>query len=219
MNVEAAGVIHFKNWKQSWIPYILRELYIDQIYARYLHGRKDLTIFDLGLNIGLFSMYAAEYAKTVYAFEPSKESFDIAQKNISENGINNVKLFRKAIAKDDGKTTLYHSTNTTANSTMAELNMIPELAEEVETIRLDTFVNQEKIEHIHFMKMDIEGTEDEVLGSKSFQNIVPILDAFVVELHDWTKTQPQQVVTTIRDYGFKVEVIPSQALILGCEKR
>lgn len=213
------GVLHFKDWGASFIPHILQELYIHQIYSKFLGGRENLTILDLGLNIGLFSMYASPMAKQIYGFEPAKETFELATKNIQDNKITNVKLFNKAIALENGKLTLFHTTNTTANSLMPELNALPELAEEVETIRLDTFVKEEKIKHIDFIKMDIEGTEDEVLGSESFQNIAPIVDAMVVELHPWTKQHPQQVVTTLRDRGFKVDVIPSDALILGCVKK
>ncbi len=218
------GVIHFKDWSNSFIPQILEEMYIKHIYAPYLYGKKDLTIFDLGLNIGLFSMLASQFAKQIYAFEPAKESFDIAKKNIEENGLTNVKLYQKAIAKDDGKLDLWHADNSTMHSTMEivtskNADMEHRTKEEVETVRLDTFVKQEKITHIDFMKMDIEGTECEVIGSKSFENIIPILDSGVVEWHEWSQFNVQQLVTTLRDYGYVVNLIPAQAVILGFKKK
>lgn len=218
------GVIHFKGWENSWIPQILKEMYIDHIYAPYLYGKKDLVILDLGLNIGLFSMFAKQFAKQIYAFEPTKETFDIAKKNIEENGIKNVKLYQKAIAKDDGKTTFYHADNTTMNSmmeivTIKNADQVNKVKEEVETIRLDTFVKQEGITHIDFMKMDVEGVEVEIIGSQSFQNIVPILDSGIVEYHEWSGFNVQQLVTTLRDYGYEVNLIPAQAVILGFKKK
>ena len=217
------GVIHYDKWESSYIPEILKELYIDHIYRKYLYGKKDLTILDLGLNIGLFSMFASRFAKQIYAFEPDETSFKLAQKNIEDNNIINVKLFQKAIAKEDGKLDFYGSTNTTANSLIPVMKtargLEPTYKKKVDAIRLDTFVKEEKIEHIDFMKMDIEGSECEVIGSKSFENITPILDAFLVEYHEWSGVNVQQLVTTIRDYGYMVELIPSQAVILGCVKK
>lgn len=216
------GVIHFKDWDNSWIPQILKEMYIDNVYAPYLYNKTNLTILDLGLNIGLFSMFASRFAKQIYAFEPAKQTFDIAKKNIEENGLTNVKLYQKAIAKDDGTVTFWHADNTTMNSTMeivTSKNAQGKTKEEVEAIRLDTFVGQEGITHIDFAKIDIEGTECEVIGSKSFQNIVPILESFVVEYHEWSGVNVQQLVTTIRDYGYVVNLIPAQAVILGAVKK
>ena len=215
------GVIHFKDWYSSYIPFILEEIYIKNIYGPYLHGKKDLTILDLGCNIGLFSMFATQFAKQIYAFEPTKETFEIAKKNIAENNITNVKLFQKAIMKDDGNITFYHSENSTMNSAMAsiqteEFKIVGK--EEVEGIRLDTFVKQEGITHIDFMKVDCEGSESEIIGGKGFENIASMVDSLIVEYHVWSGVNVQQLVTTLRDYGYKVNLIPSQAVILGCKK-
>lgn len=218
MNIKGAGTIHFKNWGNSYIPHILRELYLDSIYKPYLDGKKDLTIFDLGGNIGLFSMYASQFAKEIFTFEPSKETFELLQKNIRENGFDNVRLYQKAIHTEDEKIKFYHNSNTTMNSTMEVVEDKSQEVEEVEGIRLDTFIKQEKIEKIDFMKMDLEGVENEIIGSKSFENIVPILDAMVVELHSWGGYNYQQTVTTLRDYGFQIVTIPSEATILGARK-
>ena len=215
------GVIHFKNWSNSFIPEILKELYIDRIYHPYLRAKFDMTILDLGCNIGLFSLYASAFAKQIYAFEPSQESFDLASQNIKDNNLTNIKLFKKAISKDNGTAKFWHADNITMNSMMEIVtikNNSEKTSEEVEKIRLDDFVKEEKIEHIHFMKMDIEGSEGEVIGSQSFENITPILDSFVLEYHDWAGISVQQLVTTIRDYGYRVELIPSQAVILGATK-
>jgi len=213
------GTIHYKNWDSSYIPHILRELYLDNIYKPYLEGKKDLTIFDLGANISLFSLYASQFAKEVFAFEPSKETFDIAQKNLKDNNVENVRLYQKAIHIRDEKIKFFHNSNTTMNSTLEVVEDKSQEVEEVEGIRWDTFVKENDIKHIDFAKIDVEGTEFQLIGSESFENIVPILDSLVVELHSWGEYNYQQLVTTLRDYGFHVETIPSEATILGAVKR
>lgn len=212
------GVIHYKDWENSHIPEIFRELYLQNVYGPFLQGKENLTIIDAGLKIGLFSIYASPFAKQIYAFEPSLETFKIAERNIKENDIKNVKLFQKAIHTKDEPINFYHNENTTMNSTMAIVENKPKIRETVQGIRFDTFVKEEGIEKIDFLKLDIEGSECEVIGSQSFENIVPILDAGVVEYHSWSGVNPQQLVTTLRDYGFLVTQIPSEATILSFVK-
>lgn len=213
------GVIHFKDWDNSYIPNILREMYLDRVYEPFLGGKENLTIIDAGFNIGLFSLYAQKYAKQIYAFEPSAETYKIGLKNLKGNRINNVKLFQKAISTKDEKINFYHNQNSTMNSTMAVVENLPKIKETVEGIRFDTFVKEEGIEKIDFLKLDIEGSECEVIGSESFANIVPILEALVVEYHSWSGVNPQQLVTTLRDYGYLVTQIPSEATILSAVKK
>ena len=213
------GRIHYKDWENSYIPNILKELYLDNVYASFLNGKENLTIIDAGFNIGLFSLYASKFAKQIYAFEPSQETYDIGALNLKDNNIANVKLFRKAIHTEDKKLQFFHNQNSTMNSTLAVVENKPELKEEVDGIRLDTFVKEEGIDHIDFLKLDIEGAEAAVIGSNSFENIVPILDSLVVEYHSWSGVNPQQLVTTLRDYGYIVTQIPSEATILGAVKR
>lgn len=217
-NENGIGVLHFKDWFASFIPHILKELYLDRIYDPYLKGKTDLTIIDAGFNIGLFSMYAYPCAKIIYGFEPSKESYELGLKNLKDNNITNVKLFQQAIAKGDGEISLYHAENSTANSTLEVINTKPELEEKVMGIRFDTFVKQEGITHIDVIKCDIEGAEAEVIGGRGFQNIAPIVDTIIVEYHAWSNVNVQQLVTTLRDYGFKVSLIPTQAVVLAATK-
>lgn len=219
MTNKGYGTINFKNWDSSYIPHILRELYLDNIYKPYLEGKKDLTIFDLGANIGLFSLYASQFAKEVFAFEPAKETFDLAQKNLKDNNVTNVRLYQKAIHTKDEKIKFYHNTNTTMNSTMEVVEDKSQAVEEVEGVRWDTFVKENDIKKIDFAKIDVEGSEAMLLASESFENIVPILEAGVLEYHSWCQVNPQQIVTTLRDYGYEVVQIPSEATILGFVKK
>lgn len=217
--MDGKGTIHYKDWTASYIPHILKELYIDRLYDPYLQGKKDLTIFDLGCNIGLFSIYASQYAKKIYAFEPSPESYDLAKQNFKDNKITNVELFKKAIEKENGQVEFYYNSNTTMNSTVAAVNDNSKEKELVDAIRLDDFVKQQKIDHIDFIKWDTEGNEGEVLGSKSFENIAGIVDTVVMELHSWGNYNPQQLVNTFRDYGYRVIQLPTEATVIACTKK
>lgn len=217
MDVKQAGVIHFKDWSNSHIPEILQEIYLQRIYHQYLVHKKDAIFFDLGLNIGLWSMYAAQYAKTIYSFEPAKESYDIALQNLKDNGITNVQAFQKAVSTEDGEMMLYHSTNSTMNSLKPEVNNT-QVKETVATIRLDTFCTENKIEHIDFAKIDVEGSEAELFTSDSFKNIVPFLDTFIYEWHSWASSNPNLLNRGLMNYGYTIKQIPSSATLFVCQK-
>lgn len=215
MQVPGAGKIHFFDWNNSYIPNILHEIYLQKIYAPFLSGKRDLVLFDLGSNIGLWTLYAAQYAKKVYSFEPAKSTFEIGKKNIEDNGIMNVELVNKAVATEDGELTFYHSQNSTMNSLNEAVNTLPKEKEVVKAVRLDTFVKEKGIEKIDFMKIDVEGVEDKIFSSDSFISIAPIVESFVYEWHSWANANPNTINAGLKELGFTVRQIPSDATIFG----
>lgn len=217
MDVKKDGVIHFKDWSNSHIPEILQEIYLQRIYHPYVINKKDAVFFDLGLNIGLWSLYASQYAKKIYSFEPAKESYDLAVKNLKDNKATNVEAFQKAVAPTEGEMTFYHSTNSTMNSLKPEVNNT-QTSETVATIRLDTFCKEHEVNHIDFMKVDVEGSEAELFTSESFKNIVPFLDAFVYEWHQWASANPNVLNYGLMNYGYTIKQIPSAATLFICQK-
>lgn len=205
--------IYFEEFKNSYIPHILKEIYIEQVYKPYLEDKKDLTILDIGANIGLFSMYAHDYAKQIITVEPSAEHFKTLNYNITKNKLEDkVTTVQKAIAHYDGTTVFYHSSNKTMFSMKKEVSDNG-IKEEVETITLETLFKDYNIKHVDFMKLDIEGTEHEVVGSEGFQNVADKIDTMIVEWHQWSGYNPDQLVTTLRDYGFAVQQIPADATL------
>lgn len=211
------GSLTFLDWDSSHIPEILLEIYIQKIYHPYVVGKTGSIFLDLGFNIGLWSFYASKFAKTIYAFEPAKDICSIGKKNMEQNGIQNVEVYQKAVADTDGTMTLFHSSNLTMSSLNDRINDTKE-KEEVETIRLDTFVKEKKIEKIDFAKIDIEGTEDKLFASESFRNIVPILDTFLYEWHTWTNANPNVINAGLRELGYTVKRIISDATLFIATK-
>ena len=65
------------------------------------------TVLDIGAHIGYFTIIMAKQAKQVYAFEPEPRNFHTLQKNINLNELSNVKLYNRAVAEHNYKTTLH----------------------------------------------------------------------------------------------------------------
>ena len=211
--------IFFNDFKNAYIPEQLKEMYRDRIYAQFLDGKKDLTILDVGGNIGIFSFYASEFAKQIYILEPAKQHQEVIETMLKYNKLDNkVTLVKKALSDKDGTTTFYHNENVTMFSMRPEVNGKPDDAETVETVTLDTLFTQYKIDHVDFMKRDVEGSEIDIVNSKGFEKVASKIDGMVIELHSWSGRNPSQLTTTLMDLGFEVFPIPNEAMLFGARR-
>jgi FkbM family methyltransferase len=192
----------FRDFKNSYLPEILKEMYRDCVYDPYLKGKKDLVIADFGANIGMFSYYAYNMAKVIYAIEPSKQHFEVLTKMIEFNGLERVRPIKKALSHKNGMVTFYHNENTTMFSLKESVNNKPKESEEVETITLDKLFDENKINHLDFMKIDIEGSEAEVFSSLGFEKVANKINIIMGEFHIWSNVNPAQFKTYFLDNGF-----------------
>ncbi|MFX1274385.1 MAG: FkbM family methyltransferase [Promethearchaeota archaeon] len=137
------------------------------------------VIFDVGANIGEWTKQALNFKKKIYlhCFEPSIVSFgQLINNNFPSNvicnnfGLSSIKEEKLLYSTEKGSTlsSLYKR-----KWFKDRINIDSELKNEL--IRLDTldnYCNLQNIEHINFLKIDVEGHEYEVLkgGKKMFEN-------------------------------------------------
>lgn len=205
--------------KNNYFGHIIGEIYKDRFYDPYLQGKKDLTILDLGANVGIFSYYASEFAKVVYAVEPAQEHFETLNHMLKQNEITNVKPFQFAVSNQDGEENFYHYENKTMYSLYGNIQGVNQTGfEKVPLKRLDTFFKEQNIEHVDLMKLDIEGVEYEVLGGDGFGNIADKVDCVLGEMHSWAGRNPNQIKEAFVSRGFKFEWFPHDAQLFRAYK-
>jgi len=212
----------YKDFKNDHIPEIVKEMYLDRIYAQYIErlGRNDLTILDIGSNQGLFSLYAYPYAQKIYAVEPAKEHCETLNYMLKFNKMDDkVTVIQKALGNENTTTKFYHNPNPTAHSLKEAVSKKDDVPEEVEVITMNTLFTQYGIKHADFMKLDIEGSETDVIGGGGFEQVADKIDSLVFEWHTWTNTNPNLVVNALKDYGFDVVRIPGDATLFGAKRR
>ena len=202
----------------NYIGHQIKEVYFDKIYEPYLLGKKDLTIVDIGANIGITSYYFSQFAKQVYALEPALEHYTTLTNMLAFNKIENVKPIKKAIYMKSGQFPFFHNKNKTMWSLHMAVDDKSEKEEMVDCITLEDLVNQEKIEKIDLLKVDIEGSETEIFSHTSFKNVADKIDIVITEQHEWSGRNENQLYDAFKNAGFRVSFGQADAKIVIAQR-
>jgi FkbM family methyltransferase len=124
--------------------------------------KKGDVIVDIGANIGYYTILLADKVGKkgkVYAFEPDLTSFEILEKNIKANKLENIVAINVAIGSKNGKLELYKSKENFGDHKLYGKGE----RKAVKVINLDNFLE----EKVNLMKIDTQGWEPEVIeGAK-----------------------------------------------------
>lgn len=203
--------------------------YKDSILSRYIYKgfEKDEIIFlckylkqgdtflDLGANIGLFSLYAAEIVTetgNIHSFEPTPKTYSRLIENIELNNFQNIIITNNiGLSSNNGVLKLNVSTDghDAWNTFVQQSEMKFENNIEISVEKLDDYLDSKKLspDKIAFVKMDVEGWEMEVVkGAKKLlqDNNAPI---FMVEFTESNLfaagTNCYELYDVFASYGYK----------------
>lgn len=127
--------------------------------------KKDMVCLDVGANIGYYVLlenkFIGENGKII-AIEPSPKNFEYLQKNIKMQKTKNIKAFNFAAGDKDGKIKFLIYENA-SNSGMVipdgEEKKWPGEVIEVPVKKIDSFLKENGIPKLDFLRMDVEGYE------------------------------------------------------------
>ena len=208
--------IFYRDWINDHVGDILKEIFWERLYEPVIKDKKDLTIVDVGANIGLFTLWMYPYAQKIYSVEPSALHCETLRQMVAFNKMDKVEVVQKALSNKDGEMTFYHNENTTMFMLQKPSGGITE-SETVPTVTIGTLLKD--IPHIDILKIDIEGAEWNVFSHPSFDEVASKIDNIVLEFHTWCGISVTLLMNTIRDRGFTVEQIPTQATVLWFKKQ
>lgn len=119
------------------------------------------TIIDIGGHVGLFSMYASIKCKSgkIFTYEPIKENFQLMKENIQLNKLTNINIFNLGVSDKNGKKKIFLNKDSSGHSFYAKTDQWIE----INTISLNDIFKTNNIEKCHFLKLDCEGAEFEIL--------------------------------------------------------
>lgn len=119
------------------------------------------TIFDIGANIGWYSISMAKRfpGSVIYAFEPLPATFSNLQKNIGINELKNVVQNNFGFSSEEKTLTFYSSPHTSVSNSARNITGDDEaVVTECKVKKMDDFVSAEKLK-VDFIKCDVEGAE------------------------------------------------------------
>ena len=175
----------------------LKEVWLEEVYRCALPFRAT-TVLDLGANIGLASVWLARHFRPthVLAVEPVEANAEIAAKNLLINRVPGA-VVTAAVGREEGKAkfVLRQASNVGSISTDALAGDI-----EVKVQSIQGLLSQLPNRTADLVKMDIEGTERELLrGDLSWLEQVR---ALIVEFHD-TQTVVDELINNVMRAGFR----------------
>lgn len=163
MNIGTAGFID-QSGEKAAVNFVLQKL----------QNKKDLVIFDVGANIGKYSLLLHETfgaRAKIYSFEPSEQTYSEMMLNVS--GVPTIQPFNLGLGNQRETVTLYkdspHSPIASVYKRDLEHAGIDlNIAEQIQLTTLDEFCQDQSIRYIDYLKLDVEGHELKVLqGAES----------------------------------------------------
>lgn len=139
------------------------------VLHRVLHPGE--TFIDVGANVGLMSMLASRAVGPdgrVVSLEPSRREFSRLLGHLEHNSLANVEAHRVALGNRNGTVDLRvavasHGGMSTVEESFAYPSVREAYAETVPIRRLDDVVADRAIHAVHVMKIDVEGSEWDVI--------------------------------------------------------
>jgi FkbM family methyltransferase len=132
------------------------------IFGREEYGRipRDAAVLDLGANIGAFAVFAAQQGARVYSFEPEPSNYRLLFRNVPPS----VSTFDVAVTgrKERRRLFLRSSPSHSLYERRADESSLG-----VECIPLEVAIRRCDLEKVDLLKLDVEGSEYEILYSAS----------------------------------------------------
>jgi len=160
--------------------------------------QKGDVVVDVGANIGVFAN-ASYYkgASRILCFEPNTIAFNCLIKNKPENA----ELFKCAIG--DGTIAKMYTPDNPDNTMCTTRYYSSDIVEYVPMLSINDLFNNNIVDHIDFLKIDAEGSENEIL-----LNIIPSvyekISKISVEFHSDLINNFDPVIKLLKQMGFQM---------------
>ena len=173
--------------------------------------RKNSVVFDIGANIGYYSLLAALKMNSerrglsrlvgnkgrVYSFEPNIKNFLFLQKNIEINGFKNVDCYNYAVGDQNGETQLYLSSENQGDHQLySSENRGTELCR---VLSVDSFIEEHGVVP-DVIKIDTQGYDLHVL--KGMEGLLESGKSLVLFTEFWDHGNRKGGISSLDYYEF-----------------
>ena len=172
--------------------------------------KKGSTFFDIGANIGLYSIYAAEVKNSsVYAFEPSFFNLEFLARNIYFNKlVQKINIIPIALNNSIGINDFNLSTTDWGGALSTFDKSYDENGDEMEPnfkyrtvgFNLDTLVDLLNIKKADYIKIDVDGLEHIILSGA--KQVLKNAKEILIEVNDDFYEQKEYVENILSELNF-----------------
>ena len=176
--------------------------------------KKDKIFYDVGANVGMYSIFAAIYSEVrVFSFEPESSNFQILNQNIHINSLSKqITAYPIGISNSLSLTKLYlsswvqggsHSTvGEKLDHNLKEFNPIFEQG--TLSVSLDDLISQFQLPVPNYLKVDVDGIEYKIIESS--KNILKNknLESILIEINP-SRKEDKEIIEILMENDFKYE--------------
>ena len=171
----------------------------------------DSVLWDIGANVGLYSIYAAKKGIKVMAFEPSIFNLELLGRNIHLNRVENNIVILPFPLNDQTAVNLMHMGSTQRGSALSSFGrdigfdgkpFQAELICQSLGISCDDVVEFFGLPLPTYIKLDVDGNEHLIL--KGARNILRAVESVLVEVNDGYDEQATMVSELLKQSGFEL---------------
>lgn len=176
-------IFNFKiySFDYATLNFLFKEIFLSKEY-NFDSSNRSPKIIDCGANIGMTILFFKKLFPncSIIAFEPNPYAFELLKRNVTENNLTNIQLFNIGLAKINGEMKFYMGNNkgTLIGSFISERGGENEIR--VKTRKLSEIINNEEFDLI---KMDIEGSEIQVIKDLISERKINQIKRYLIEYH------------------------------------
>lgn len=160
---------------------------------------ENAVIVDLGMNVGMFTLYMNKPLRTFYCAEPSEPHIQIAEELFQKFNVT-AQVFQGAIYNMNGSVRLFEDVN---NTTM---NHVDQTGWLVRSSTLKTFFEKFGLNQVDLLKLDVEGAERAILlEDPTVHEALNKCKIVFVETHPQSPRElmEEQIIGKMQGLGFK----------------
>jgi len=177
-------------------------------------NKNEITILDLGANVGWYSFFLGKLGYELISFEVSNINIYILKRNFCLNKDINITIINKGIDLEEKNCILHHPSNNIGNGVVLcgdSANIALKNEQYVEVVKFTKLSNYYSFlfkKNLAFMKIDIEGSEGKAINSGieliASHHIPFILTEFTPDYLKMQGTDPKFFLETFEKNGYRI---------------
>ena len=184
--------------KKPYFNFSKNKLYksIERIACQYYKPKKGDIIINVGAGIGTETLYFDEKTENcgkIYSIEASRSSHEKLVELCTKNGIKTSENLNLAITNQNQKLWIEETDNYQVYAVNKNSKGI-----EVDGVSLDYFVQEKAIKNIDFLKVNIEGSELQMIDG--MKDTIKITKNIAVSCHDFLFGEDQKIRTKMSEF-------------------